>query len=796
MRTLARRAAVPFAALALLVGLTSPTSAYADTPPVDEVSSDNVELVANVPKPEAVSNTNSDLAFTGDYAIGGNYDGFVIYDISEPEDPRIVSEVVCPGGQGDVSVSGDLLYFAVDYPRAGEDCGAPAVPTTDPNGFEGVRIFDISDKSAPEYVAAVATDCGSHTLTLVPGDDEREYVYVSSYSPSASFPNCQPPHDKISIIEVPLEDPASAEVVDAPVLFPDGGHRTTTGCHDITVYPAKDLAAGACMGDGILMDISDPAAPVVTEVVQDTNFAFWHSATFTNDASTVIFTDELGGGGAPTCTEEIGPERGANAIYKLERDGSLTFQSYFKIDRHQGDQVCVAHNRAVLVPGRGVGHRLQRPEEPPRDRLLRRRLPCRRRGPGQRHLVGVLLQRLRLLLRHRPGPRRPEADGPASASGRARHLRRVQPADPTGLPARSLTGPTAPRNLPSRGDERRRPGRPGTVRAVALTSDHERWAGRGWSGEEVFGCVGLDGLGDPLFEGGQVGAGFDASAGVGGEGESSGFEDGDDASGGLVGPPFLASFFPPFLESLFASFFAADADVFAGEVALPLVGAHAHQALQFLPGGLVETCQNVVIIERPILFGRGIQRLHHRLQRLRIVVAVSTGGQYGQFREGSCPLDPRDLGGPARADGQGRQVEARVAGPDRSGAPRRDGVGRTQDQKHRRAPQPDVEGDQVGGPAAPFPLVMAVLAFDHHGHDVLGALAEHHGSVAVELLGVAVGQDRTGVERLGVVWNLDAEGFQQGRGHVGSVLHQPEGDLVLSCGHTASWGPMTVENAL
>ncbi|MET9794221.1 LVIVD repeat-containing protein [Nocardiopsis alba] len=352
MRTLARRAAVPFAALALLVGLTSPTSAYADTPPVDDVSSDNVELVANVPKPEAVSNTNSDLAFTGDYAIGGNYDGFVIYDISEPEDPRIVSEVVCPGGQGDVSVSGDLLYFAVDYPRAGEECGAPAVPTTDPNGFEGVRIFDISDKSAPEYVSAVATDCGSHTLTLVPGDDEREYVYVSSYSPSESFPNCQPPHDKISIIEVPLDDPASAEVVDAPVLFPDGGHRTTTGCHDITVYPAEDLAAGACMGDGILMDISDPAAPVVTEVVQDTNFAFWHSATFTNDASTVIFTDELGGGGAPTCTEEIGPERGANAIYKLERDGSLTFQSYFKIDRHQGDQVCVAHNGSLIpVPG-------------------------------------------------------------------------------------------------------------------------------------------------------------------------------------------------------------------------------------------------------------------------------------------------------------------------------------------------------------------------------------------------------------------------------------------------------------
>ncbi|MFE1165976.1 LVIVD repeat-containing protein [Nocardiopsis sp. NPDC058789] len=357
MRSSSRRVAAlaTAAAATLFAGLLGPAAAYADTPPSDQISSDNVEHVANVPKPDAISNTNSDLAFTGDYAIGGNYDGFVIYDISEPESPTIVSEVLCPGGQGDVAVSGDLLYFAVDYPRANDECGAPSVPVTDPNGFEGVRIFDISDKANPQYVSAVRTDCGSHTLTLVPGDAEREYVYVSSYSPSASFPNCQPPHDKIGIIEVPLDAPSEASLVNEPVLFPDGGHRTTTGCHDITVFPSKDIAAGACMGDGIIMDISDPVDPVVTEVVQDENFAFWHSATFTNDARTVLFTDELGGGGAPTCTEEIGPERGANAIYALDGEGAdttLEFASYFKIDRHQGDQVCVAHNGSLIpVPG-------------------------------------------------------------------------------------------------------------------------------------------------------------------------------------------------------------------------------------------------------------------------------------------------------------------------------------------------------------------------------------------------------------------------------------------------------------
>ena len=351
------------AAATLFSGLLGPASAQADPPPSDDVTSENVEHIANLPKPEAVSNTNSDMAFTGDYVIGGNYDGFVIYDVSEPADPEIVSEVLCPGGQGDLSVSGDLVYFAVDYPNASDECGAPAVPVTDPDGFEGVRVFDISDKANPEYVAAVRTDCGSHTLTLVPGDDEREYVYVSSYAPAEEFPNCQPPHDKISVIEVPLDDPASAALVNEPVLFPEGGNhdqdgllRPTEGCHDITAFPEKDLAAGACMGDGVLMDISDPVEPVVTEVVQDENFAFWHSATFTNDAGTVIFTDELGGGGAATCTEEIGPERGANAIYTLDGEGTdatLDFESYYKLERHQGDeQVCVAHNGSLIpVPG-------------------------------------------------------------------------------------------------------------------------------------------------------------------------------------------------------------------------------------------------------------------------------------------------------------------------------------------------------------------------------------------------------------------------------------------------------------
>ncbi|MFL1381664.1 LVIVD repeat-containing protein [Nocardiopsis protaetiae] len=325
-----------------------------------DVSAEGVVRVGGLPRPAPLDREgafNSDLAFTGDHAVGGNYDGFAVYDISDPTRPSVVSTVLCPGGQGDVSVSGDLLYFSVDYPRANDECGAPAVPATDPDGFEGVRIFDISDKANPRYVAAVRTDCGSHTNTLVPGTDgEHEYVYVSSYSPSERFPQCRPPHDKVAVIEVPLADPAAARVVAEPVLFPDGGAESTTGCHDITAYPERGIAAAACLGDGLLLDISDPVRPRVLDRVRDPNFAFWHSATFTDDARYVLFTDELGGGSGAVCTEGVGPERGANAIYALNGVGDrseLDFRSYYKLPRHQTEtENCVAHNGSLIpVPG-------------------------------------------------------------------------------------------------------------------------------------------------------------------------------------------------------------------------------------------------------------------------------------------------------------------------------------------------------------------------------------------------------------------------------------------------------------
>ncbi|WP_308250635.1 LVIVD repeat-containing protein [Nonomuraea rhizosphaerae] len=346
-------------ALVLLSVLPAQASVASD----DGKSSADVKLLANVPKQgpfKSAEAYDTDLAFQGDYAYQGNYHGFTIYDIKNPAKPSVVSRVSCPAAQNDVSVKGNLLFLSVDESLTSDSCKAEAETPAVKSAWEGIRIFDIRDKKRPKYIKSVATTCGSHTHTLVPDKKGKAvYLYVSSYGPAAEYPDCKPPHDRISIVKVPLKKPTSAKVVSRPVLFPDGGNEKqqslllpTSGCHDITVYPSKDLAAGACMGDGVLMDISDREHPKVTEQVTDQNFAFWHSATFNNAGTKVVFTDELGGGIMATCNTTIGAERGADAVYDVEA-GKLVFKSYYKIPRVQSrTENCVAHNGS-LVPVKG-----------------------------------------------------------------------------------------------------------------------------------------------------------------------------------------------------------------------------------------------------------------------------------------------------------------------------------------------------------------------------------------------------------------------------------------------------------
>ena len=347
---------------------------------------------------------NSDLAFQGNHLFQGNFYGINIFDISNPEKPALLTSLVCPGGQGDVSVYKNLLFMSVEMPNGRLDCGAEGFPPEPPpaagqekehripvaqkDRFRGVRIFDISDIHNPKQVAAVQTCRGSHTHTLVvdPNDKDNVYIYVSGTSfvrPAEELAGCsggEPDKNpntalfRIDVIKVPLAAPQDAKVVSSPRVFIDprtgalnglnngGSHdkgeekpMDTNQCHDITVYSAIGLAAGACSGNGILLDIKDPVHPKRVDAVNDPNYSYWHSATFSNDGTKVLYTDEWGGGLGARCRPNDPIKWGADAIFHLKED-NLSLASYYKMPAAQGDtENCVAHNGSLIpVPGRDI----------------------------------------------------------------------------------------------------------------------------------------------------------------------------------------------------------------------------------------------------------------------------------------------------------------------------------------------------------------------------------------------------------------------------------------------------------
>ena len=341
------------------------------------------------PRPSLLNFANTDMTFVGDVLVAGNYHGFNAYDISNPASPQLLSSVVCPGGQGDVSVIGNLLIMSVEQTRGRLDCGLQGVAEpVSSERFRGIRIFDVSDFSMPVQVGAVQTCRGSHTHTVVSDPDELGNIYVygsgsSSVRPEDEMSECsdESPYQnpdsalfRIDVIKIPVARPYDAEVVNRPFIFSDpqagvlaglwegGDHgkgtqttASTNHCHDITAFPEIGVAAGACSGNGILLDITDPENPKRLDQVIDTGFAYWHSATFNNDGTKVIFTDEWGGGSRPRCRASDPMNWGADAIYDIV-DGKLQYRSHYKMSAPQTEQEnCVAHNGSLVpVPGRDI----------------------------------------------------------------------------------------------------------------------------------------------------------------------------------------------------------------------------------------------------------------------------------------------------------------------------------------------------------------------------------------------------------------------------------------------------------
>ena len=324
----------------------------------------------------------TDMAFSGDMMVAGSYHGFNTYRLGQDGVPQLISSVVCPGGQGDVSIAGNLLVMSVEDRRGRIDCGLEGVDDkVSDERFRGLRIFDVSDITRPKQVGLVQTCRGSHTHSIVDADDRRLIVYNSGTSyvrDSEEVPGCFSAGGdntalfSIDVIEIPVADPSKARIVDRPRVFArdgeiaglwgggdhgDGTQDTsqTNQCHDITVFPAKKLAAGACSGNGIILDISDPLKPQRIDDVTDKGFAYWHSATFNNDGTKVLFTDEWGGGGRPRCQAGDPKNWGADAFYGIE-NGKLVYRGTYKLPAPQGDKEnCVAHNGSIIpVPGRDI----------------------------------------------------------------------------------------------------------------------------------------------------------------------------------------------------------------------------------------------------------------------------------------------------------------------------------------------------------------------------------------------------------------------------------------------------------
>ena len=300
----------------------------------------------------------SDLAFKGDLAVLGGFQGIGLYKILRGAPYlKLISFGLCQGGQGDVSIWGNYVFMSVDTPKQSEECGVPDATQgeiQDGTAWEGVRIFDISNRRNIQQVGAVETDCGSHTHTLVPHKGQL-YIYVTSYPISGQNPNCNAEtHRKISVIKVDLANPKKSEVVSTPPV------EGSVGCHDITIFKPRQLALAACITNAQIWDIKNPAEPQLLSIIDQPEVQIYHSTAVTWDGKYFILGDEYGGALTPVtngCTGEQSSTQAALWIYNVEDAAAPELMSHLALPRtlpppknaaEAQYQVCTTHNFNVI----------------------------------------------------------------------------------------------------------------------------------------------------------------------------------------------------------------------------------------------------------------------------------------------------------------------------------------------------------------------------------------------------------------------------------------------------------------
>jgi hypothetical protein len=358
-----------------------------------------MKLVSFTPKPalldsaKGLSFINSDIAFKDHYVYQGNFSGFSIWDVSNPAMPRNVATIACATDQADPSIYGNLLFISAESSRARTDCGMQGVAKDEGAMRErGVRVYDVSNPAHPKLINNIQTCRGTHTHTIVPDPKDKNTIYIYGGGSSnvrdssevaalkcsdGNYPeNPNASQNRIDIIRVDLEHPETAKVVGFARIFEDlprspgsggvardpnapargRGANGPNGCHDLTAYPAYNLVAGSCGSHGILLDVRDPLHPVRIDAKSDVNFSLWHTAVFNNDASSVVFTDEWGGGTNPRCRITDPLRLGGNTVLSIDKSGKMTQHGYFKMLAAQTEmENCVSHNGGLVpVPGRDI----------------------------------------------------------------------------------------------------------------------------------------------------------------------------------------------------------------------------------------------------------------------------------------------------------------------------------------------------------------------------------------------------------------------------------------------------------